>query len=463
MAGTNPEIVIVGAGPAGLRAAQIAVEAGLRPTLIDEAPRVGGQIYRQPPSFPGFVRPLRELYGVGERRAAALFRDFERIRPSLDYRPGWLAYDLVDHWIHATDGQQSKAILWDALILATGATDRIIPCPGWTTPGVFGLGGAQIALKFQGCAIGHRAIFVGTGPLLFLTAYQYAKAGAPPAAILVPTPRGPLWRALPSLLGMPLAMQRGLRWIASLRRMGVPILFGHRLIRILGGAHVTAVDATEPGGRARRFECDAVALGYGLESETQLADLAGARFLFDAGQRQHLPEMDAMGRAAGVPGLYLAGDGAGILGADAAEARGRLAALAALEDLKLPFDSDTRVADLRIVARWASFQAAMRQAFPYPANLAAKLADNVVICRCELVRAGDLREAAGIMGATDINRVKALTRLGMGRCQGRLCGLVAAEILAAKLGLEPAAIGRLRGQPPLKPVAAGALRAGNAQ
>jgi NADPH-dependent 2,4-dienoyl-CoA reductase/sulfur reductase-like enzyme len=164
-----------------------------------------------------------------------------------------------------------------------------------------------------------------------------------------------------------------------------------------------------------------------------------------------------MGRAIDVPGLYLAGDGAAILGADAAEAGGRLAAFAVLEDLQQPAKDNTKSADLKLLARWRAFQGTMRRALPYPQTLAASIPDDAIVCRCELVLAGDLRSAAGVMGAEDINRIKAFTRLGMGRCQGRMCAHAAAEILAAKLGVEPSTIGRLRGQPPVKPIAVAAM------
>ena len=119
-------------------------------------------------------------------RARDLFVTFDRIRNRVDYRPGSLVYDLIDNRaVIARDGK-SEEIVFDALILATGAMDRIAPAPGWTLPGVYTLGAAQIALKHQGCAIGQRVAFIGTGPLLLLAAHQYAKVGAVPAAVVVP-------------------------------------------------------------------------------------------------------------------------------------------------------------------------------------------------------------------------------------------------------------------------------------
>jgi NADPH-dependent 2,4-dienoyl-CoA reductase/sulfur reductase-like enzyme len=433
------------------------VESGLRPVLIDEAPRIGGQIFRQPPELPGFLRSRSELYGASSAQAEALFSDFERVRASVDYHPGWLVYDLIDNTLIATDGRQSFTMPFDALILATGATDRVIPSPGWTLPGVFSLGGAQIALKYQGCAIGRRAIFAGTGPLLLLGAYQYAKAGAQPRAVVLTSNRLDLAKGAFALLRHPIAIWRGLRWLFSLLGHGVPIVFGAHINRILGETRVSGLELAFSDGKTQKLECDAVAIGYGLRSETQLAELAGARFGFDEQERQYLPDLDPAGRVAGLTGIYLAGDGAGILGAEAAEAKGRLAAEAALQDLGLPVNDANQVSDLKIVAKAGAFQAAMRRAFPYPMKLSAKLPDEAIVCRCEEVTAGDIRTAGSIRGVDDINRVKALTRLGMGRCQGRMCASSATEILAASRRCKISAAGRLRCQPPIKPVSVEAL------
>src|SRR5450830_747705 len=459
-----PAPVIVGAGPAGIRAAQTLVAYGLRPVVLDEAPRAGGQIYRQPPPMPGFRRSKRALYGFEASRADALHKSFEAFEEYFDYRPQTLVWNaqpgLLDTLCY--DTRRGGSLAWHDIIVATGATDRVLPFPGWTTPGVYTLGGAQVALKFQGCAIGRRVVLAGTGPLLYLVAYQYAKAGAQVMAVLDSSSLSDRLAALPDMLGQPMLLLKGMYYMAWLMAHRIPLHTHARLLRVEGEAHVSAVVwrresmcADEVAvGPEHSIECDALGFGYALRSETQLADLLGCRFSFEPMQRAHLPERDKAGRSS-VPGVYLAGDGAGIMGADAAELAGELAALALLQDRGIAIESAR--ADLleRRLGRIAAFRKGLERAFPFPHKWVELADDKLIICRCENISAGELRRAVADNGVQEMNRLKALTRIGMGRCQGRMCGAAASEILTHACSVPPMQVGRLRGQAPIKPVPIG--------
>jgi NADPH-dependent 2,4-dienoyl-CoA reductase/sulfur reductase-like enzyme len=442
-------VIVVGAGPAGVRAAARLVEAGLRPVVVEEGMRDGGQIYRRQPE--GFTRPAKALYGFEATKATALHRDFAALRARIDYRPETVAWHLYDGALHLLTGTRTEAVRFDALILATGATDRVMPVPGWTLPGVYSLGGSQIALKAQACAIGERTVFLGTGPLLTLVAYQYAKAGAEVVALLDTSPFGRRLAALPALAARPAMLAKGLYYVAQLRRRGVTMLTGVTPVAIEGDGRVAAVRVRDGRGLEHRFACDAVGLGHGLRSETQLADLARCDFAFDAVARQWLPVTDADGRTS-TKSVYLAGDGAWVRGADAAEMAGRLAACAALKDLGLADPAEEMAGLRRSLAPMARFREGLEKAFPWPAHLAAALPDDAIVCRCERITAGDIRHSADDLDAPEVNRAKALVRLGMGRCQGRMCGLAGAEVLAAARGVPVEQVGRLRGQGPVKPL-----------
>ena len=442
-------ILIVGAGPAGTRAAARLVAAGMRPVVVDEAAGNGGQIYRRQPA--GFRRTPADLYGFEAAKAQAVHGAFAALEERIDYRPQTLVWHLWENEAHLLTGERTERLAYDALILATGATDRIMPVPGWTMPGVYSLGGAQIALKAQACAIGSNVVFMGSGPLLTLVAYQSATAGAKVVAVLDTAPVSAGIRALPGLAARPALLAKGLYYTAALWRMGVKMWRGVTPVAIEGDESVEAVRFSDARGVAHRVVCDAVGIGHGLRSETQLADLARCDFAFDAIARQWLPVTDQDGRAS-VRGVYLAGDGARILGADAAEIAGQLAACAALRDMGVAV-TEGELADLRqALAPMRRFRAGLETAFPWPARLAAALPDEAMVCRCECITAGELRAVARQKGAPEVNRAKAFSRLGMGRCQGRLCGPAGAEVLADALGVPVAEVGRLRGQGPVKPL-----------
>ena len=447
----DPRLIIVGAGPAGVRAAEVLVAAGLRPVLVNEGPRDGGQIYRRQPE--GFQRPSRELYGTEAARADALHSTFDVLKEQIDYRPNHLAWNVTAGALHTVCDGLAEAIPFDGLIVAAGATDRLMPVKGWDHAGVYSLGAAQIALKAQACAIGRKVVFMGTGPLLQLVASQYRKAGVEVAALLDTSPLSAQIRALPKLAARPDVLIKGMRLVGGLMLSGVPIHRGVTPVEIHGDSEtgVSGVTVRLANGSLRRFDCDAVGLGYHLRPESQLADLARCAFVFDPLTRQFRPEIDQDGRST-TAGVYLAGDGVLTQGADGAEIAGRLAAYAALADAGrvVPADDVARLRAAR--ATMERFRLGLAEAYPWPHGLAESLPDETVLCRCEGVLVGEVRETARAKGASEINRAKALSRVGMGRCQGRYCGHAAAEVVAAATGASLESVGRLRGQAPVKPL-----------
>ncbi len=446
----EPGVIIIGAGPAGVRAAEELVAAGLRPTLIEEGRRDGGQIYRRQPAH--FKREYATLYGSEAVRAADLHRSFEALRSRIDYRPETLAWNIAQGHVHLVSGQRSSKLPYSALIVCSGATDRLMPVRGWELSGTYSLGAAQIALKSQACAVGSRVVFMGSGPLLYLVAYQYMKAGAGVAAVLDTSRFWNRITALPKLLARPALLRLGMGYVSALKKAGVPVIGGVEPVEILGDREdgVRAV-RFRSGGNVQEIPCDAVAMGYHLRPETQLADLARCAFRFDAATRQWFPEVTMEGRSS-VPGVYLAGDGARILGAEGAENAGRLAALSLLKDMGRSVDQHRVQALLAAQHKMDRFRQGLVEAFPWPAEQAGKLSDETIVCRCECITAGELRRVVNEMGAQEANRAKAFSRVGMGRCQGRYCGQAGAEVIAHACGVPLEQVGRLRGQAPVKPL-----------
>jgi len=451
----EPKVIVVGAGPAGVRAAQALVQAGVRPVVIDEGQRDGGQIYRRQPE--GFKRAYAKLYGSEAAKAQALHGDFDTLRSQLDYRSRTLAWNVTAGALHVVRDDEPETLPFDALLICSGATDRLMPVPGWHRAGCYSLGAAQIALKAQACAIGRRVVFLGSGPLLYLVASQYVQAGARVEAVLDTAPARKRWAAVKGLLARPGLAWRGLTLMRALRRAGVPLLQGVTPLRLDGQDEVgvQAVVVRDASGREQRFDSDAVGMGWHLRSESQLADLARCEFDFEPLSRQWLPRIDGDGRST-TPGVYLAGDGVRILGADGAEAAGRLAALAALADLKhaagVALYTQEAESLKRTLARMDRFRQGLVRAFPWPHGHAATLSDDAVVCRCEVVTAGELRRCVSELDSREVNRAKAFSRVGMGRCQGRFCAHASAEIVAHACGAPIESVGRLRSQAPVKPL-----------
>ena len=446
-----PRFVVVGAGPAGVRCAEALVRAGIRPVVVDEGSRSGGQIYRRQPQ--NFTRPYAALYGSEAAKAEAIHRTFDGLLEHIDYLPETLIWNIADNHVYTVCGNRQRAIAYDALILCTGATDRLMPARGWQLAGTFSLGGAQVALKSQACAIGSRVVFMGTGALLYLVAAQYVAAGASVAAVLDTSSLARRVAALPRLLAQPAALWKGLLLTASLYRARVPVYYGIKPVAIEGSddGGVAAVSFRDIFRKTRTIVCDAVAVGYHLRPETQLADLARCEFRFDQPTRQWLPLADRDGRSS-INDVYLAGDGVRVLGADAAEASGELAALAALEDGGLRVEGSRMDSLRRKLAQLQRFASGLNQAFPWPAQFAAELDEDTIVCRCEGIRVGELRATVAVTGSREVNRAKAFSRVGMGRCQGRYCSNASAEIIASAAAIPVQEAGRLRAQAPVKPL-----------
>jgi len=444
-----PRVVIVGAGPAGLAAASVLVAHGVAPILVDEGRRPGGQAYRRPSD--SIELDMDALLGSESRKFRRLHGAFTAIRDRLDYRPETLAWNVFGNEVFTIQASRIEALPYDALLLAPGAIDRVLPIKGWTLPGVFTLGAAQVLLKDQGCLIGRRIVFCGSSPLLYLAALQYRKMGAEIAAVLDTTPFSRKMAALPKLAASPRTLVRGMSYLGGLARRGVPVRHGVRLLEFVGKDGVEGVLYRDAGGSAQTITCDAVAFGFGLVPQIQLAELAECDLRYDPVFRQWLPRCDDNGRSR--KGIYVAGDGSAIGGADAAEASGALAACAILEDHSIAVAGIDRAALQRRLGRLRRFQQGLATAFAWPFAWMSELDDAIPVCRCESITAGELRLALRTdFGAAEINRLKAFTRVGMGRCQGRYCGLAASELAAASLAVPHDHIGRLRAQAPVKPL-----------
>ena len=461
------DLAVIGAGPAGLAAATAAAAQGLTVLLLDEQAAPGGQVWRQAERIlnagPSGLGKIAASYG-GAREAVAALR-----QSALDYRPGATVFDVSPDlrlsWLQreADSGGGTRHAIHEraakALILATGAMERPLPFPGWTLPGVMGVGALQTALKVGGLRPDSQGlVLAGQGPLLLLYLAQIAALGGRPAAILDLAPPGRMSAAFP---GLPQAIFGDLR--TMIRGLGLLLrraLSGTRIYRgvtrlAAGGEESLERLSFDSGGGRHELACSLLGVHDGVIPSTQVSRLLGLEHRWHAERQCFEPLVDADGRSSD-PRVWIAGDGGGVEGADLATLRGTLAALKAAEHLgRLPaVESEAAAAPLRARRARQQRARAFLDRLYAPVPLQNHLTDDTPICRCEGVTAAAVRQAVE-QGAGGPNRVKTFTRCGMGPCQGRFCGPSLVRLIATETGQPPDETGALRIRPPLKPILLG--------
>ncbi|MFJ6760534.1 NAD(P)/FAD-dependent oxidoreductase [Streptomyces sp. NPDC091273] len=440
------DLAVVGAGPAGLAAAVTAAGLGLRVTVLDAGDRPGGQYYRHPAPGLGAARPEALHHGWPDfaRREAALrahesagritylpLHHVWTVVPGGAAGPGRGQTAPAPEWtLHAVAGhapeERAAVVTARAVLIATGAYERQLPFPGWTLPGVVGAGGAQAMLKAGLVLPGRRVVVAGSGPLLLAVAGSLAAAGATVPAVVEAAAYTAYAGRVPVLLRNPGKLVEAAGYGGALARHHVRLLTRHAVTEAHGTDRVEAVtvarldrDWRPLPGTARRIPCDALAVGHGLVPQLELATGLGCAPRRPPDGTMALV-LDGEQRTS-VPGIWSAGETGGIGGAQLAMTEGELAAHSIAG---VPCGS--RLTRRR--ARLRAFADAMAAAHRPGGGWTGWLRDDAVVCRCEEVPAGRIREAAEDLGARDARTVKLLTRAGMGWCQGRMCGPAVAAL-----------------------------------
>ncbi len=462
------DLTIIGAGPAGIAAATTAAEQGLTVLLLDEQTAPGGQVWRQAERLAASRSPVVGADSKSHRRAVAAITALRR--SSVDYRPTATVFDVSQElrisWLERESGGSGEA---DAtrhrirecgskrLILATGAQERPVPFPGWTLPGVMGVGALQTALKTGGLLPAPGGlVLAGQGPLLLLYCAQILALGGRVAAILDFTPPGRLGAVagqLPrALIGDPRLMARGLGLLVRRALSRTPVYPAVTGLVARGAGSLERL-SFESRGRSRELTCSLLGVHDGVIPSTQMSRLLGLEHRWRDDQQCFEPAVDVDGRSSDHR-IWIAGDGGGIEGAEVAGVRGRLAALAVAESLGRDAPAGRSPAALRARrTRCLNARRFLDRVYA-PLPLECHLTDETTLCRCEGVTVGAVRQAID-QGAVGPNRVKTSTRGGMGACQGRMCGPSLVRLIASITGTPPDEIGALRIRPPLKPILLG--------
>jgi NADPH-dependent 2,4-dienoyl-CoA reductase/sulfur reductase-like enzyme len=476
----DSNVVIVGAGPAGLSAADVLRNFGLEPIVIDEQPRMGGQILRQPPRTFSVDHWLPQKF---YKRVKSVLSTMEK-RVGIDWRFGSTALGILQHsayrrsgalgvgtqvWIKGPSG--CELVQAGAVLIASGCYERPLGFPGWTLPGVMGAGAIQAFVKGQQFVSGERFVLVGSHPLQLVVADQLVAAGATVAAIVFtqqPLDAAGLFRHPLAMLlnGAPLVETARILW--RLRSAGVRVMFGRTVVRAEGMDQVerATIAKLQPGGaidtdNTQTIACDRIGICHGFLASSELARQAGASVQWRESEGGWIVDHNEWFQTS-VANLFVAGEVTGVAGADAALEKGRIAAagilraLGRIDDItaqRLVRRPRLRLRHLHRFARVLS-----RLARP-PRDLADEtMTEDTVLCRCESITCGEFRsllqENEHVLSA---DGAKLLTRVGMGMCQGRLCGDRAVHMMASIRGVAVTDVGPFHVQAPVKPVLLDAL------
>jgi len=451
------DLLIIGAGPAGMAAATTARGLGLSVTVLDEQVAPGGQIWR------GVEARTRrdDILGPAYVEGRAVAHDFRSC--GANYIAGAQVWQLEPGFkVHYSQNGVPGSVDAEALILATGAQERPAPFPGWTLPGVMTVGAAQILLKNAGQIPDGPVWIAGSGPLPLLYAVQLLRAGGEIAGYLDTTPAGQ-WRAalryLPRALRAYTDLAKGLGWMMALRRSGTTVFKAVDDLKAFGTHQLESIGYRLPGRGVTTASARTLLVHEGVVPNIHSALSLNCAMTWNPDQDCYHPRVDDWGESS-IESLFIAGDGAGIAGAKAALLRGELAALKVASQLgRLHAGELSKVSGAvrRKLGRELAARPFLDTMFR-PRGTIFSPEEDTIVCRCEEVTTATIRSAACV-GRPGPNQIKTMTRAGMGPCQGRQCGYTLTRILSAVQDRPPEDVGYLHVRPPLKPVSLGELAA----
>jgi len=457
-------VVIIGAGPAGLSASLAAAAAGAPVLLIDSNPRLGGQYWRM--SADDFKDQHNQHFDLD---TGLLLINAVKARKEIEVWSGAQIWSATNK-----DGKNTLRVIYQGkerivntenLILCTGAYDRTLPFPGWDIPGVMTPGGVQSLLKGHGVLAGKRVVVAGSGPFLLPVAAGVVKAGGSVVALLEANKSRRWLTSFFVLLENTSKIKEAFYYIKTISEAKVRARFGQAVIAAhaasngeLESVDIAKIDRNFRIKKVQNIKCDVAAIGWGFTADTSLAGSLGCNQLV-AKDDGVVVWVDSKQQTS-IPGVFAAGEITGIGGSDLSMAEGVIAGISAAKFVGC--NVEVLKAHRKRRAKRQRFANALIRAYPIKPGWKSWLRDETIICRCEEVCLSDLKHSINELGATDSRTAKLLTRCGMGLCQGRICGRFVVDLVANELNLSPTDTDRISAvnRPIITPIPLGILALG---
>jgi NADPH-dependent 2,4-dienoyl-CoA reductase/sulfur reductase-like enzyme len=439
------DFVVIGSGPAGLSAAVTAAAAGVEVTVIGEDHQVGGQIFRQ------ISPPLRFEHSSVDRQNQRVFKRLEKdwAESNVQFLNRAVVWGFFGDNAIAFDNPKRSILKAKRLLISEGAYETPVAFPGWTLPGVMTLGGAQTLLKGQGVVPKGTIVIAGTGPLLYYTASQLLNNGAEVTGLIEASSFAQvagwtrkLWRA-PGVLG------KGLKYMAIIKRHRVPIYYNTVVKEAIGGEALEEIACARADklwkpqpGTEKRLKADILCLNFGFTPSTHLSHMAKCKHICDPQIRGWRPVLGPRFETT-QPGIFVGGDCTGIGGVEMAVLEGRIAGTEIARQLGAIRESEAARSLAKVTKsleshRW--YQRFLKRIYAFRPGLLDLMTDRTLVCRCEEV---DFKTISEFIqnGSHHVEQIKRLSRVGMGRCQGRFCyptiiGMLAKILPASELESE---------------------------
>jgi len=455
------DIVIIGSGFAGISASSNLAGKGLSILMIDENFHVGGQLLRKIPDELGIDKKYKPDYvkKIGNAFVENLKRgDIEILNNTSVIG----IYDNNEILVEI-EKKRVASVYYEVILFSTGARERYLPFKGWTLPGVFSAGMSQVLMKSSGVLPSRDVVVGGSGLFLFSAAYEFLKNGAKVRAVLESTGVMDKMKMLPVLLHNFSKIMEGTRYIGKIVSSGVPVRFNTKIIEARGNGSLDEIvtgktdrDGRLIAGKEKIIKVNGFAYSNGFVPNVELPNLAGCDISFKKEYGGWVVDVNE-NMETSIPGVFCAGEVTGVGGALKSVNEGEIASISILER----FSNDSSIQDkkkklIKERKNHLNFSKYFNTLYGIREEEISEIPDETIICRCEDVNMGDIREAVS-SGFISPGALKTSVRAGMGNCQGRTCGPIIYDLLGIVSGVEGKNFTLFSNRPPIKPVKIGSL------